>query len=697
MDTLTLTNETLQLTFNRQNGALCGIESRLSGWKALEKPELGLSFRLLAPLSEERRNNPVYGEKQTLSSLEVDPDGGRATFTWDGVSSEVGGSLAIRLSLEVRMTGPQAVFTMTIENSSPHVVENVYCPYLGDLQHPPEAAWFKTFSYQYATAQEWNLWPTYHNLRGYYGVDYPIQFSGAGHSAGAPTAPFILLRGADQGIYIGLNAPSYELAAWHTELRPGYGSSIDWRVSGGQHAPQAATRCAAVHIPYIQPGETRTLTPIALQAYQGSWHQGVDIYKKWREGWMKPPKVPAWAQEPHAWQQLHINSPEDELRVPFRELVRVGEECAQHGVKAIQLVGWEVGGQDQGNPSHDPDPRLGTFEELKEAIAQIHALGVKVVLFAKFTWADRATKRFRNELVKLAIKDPYGDYYHYSGYQYQTATQLLDINTKRLIPMCFLSDDYLRVCEEEFRKMVDLGAAGILFDECLHHSPALLCFDASHGHRMAAPVYANDNKLIENFHTISDPVDPEFLFAGEACYDWEMGVYHLSYHRSENKRHIPLSRYMLPEGQFMTAVTGFNDRNMVNQCLLYRYIISYEPYNFKGRLEDYPLTLAYGKLMDALRTEMRDYFWDGEFRDTQGASITHAGQPHHPYSVFRNRQTEQYGVVVANYDEEMAITVQARLENGQALNRWRLVDGESWQAFKGAVTIPACSAAVITP
>ena len=40
---------------------------------------------------------------------------------------------------------------------------------------------------------------------------------------------------------------------------------------------------------------------------------------------------------------------------------------------------------------------------------------------------------------------------------------------------------------------------------------------------------------------------------------------------------------MLPDALFMTAVTGFDDRNMINQCLLYRYIISYEPYNFKGR------------------------------------------------------------------------------------------------------------------
>ncbi len=246
---------------------------------------------------------------------------------------------------------------------------------------------------------------------------------------------------------------------------------------------EVATRFAAVHVPYIQPGETRSLTPVALEAYQGGWQQGVDIYKSWREGWMQTPPLPEWVREPHAWQQVHINSPEDELRMRFTDLVQLGEECAKHGVKAIQLVGWNDGGQDQGNPSHDPDPRLGTFEELKQAIADIQALGVKLILFAKFTWADRATEWFRTDLVRQAIKDPYGDFYHYGGYMYQTATQLLDINTKRLIPMCFLSEEYLDICDAEFQKMVDLGADGILFDECLHHTPALLCFDTDHGHR----------------------------------------------------------------------------------------------------------------------------------------------------------------------------------------------------------------------
>ena len=45
----------------------------------------------------------------------------------------------------------------------------------------------------------------------------------------------------------------------------------------------------------------------------------------------------------------------------------------------------------------------------------------------------------------------------------------------------------------------------------------------------------------------------------------------------------------------MIAVTGFDDREMINRALMYRYIISYEPFNFKGDIQDFPLTVAYGE------------------------------------------------------------------------------------------------------
>jgi len=146
----------------------------------------------------------------------------------------------------------------------------------------------------------------------------------------------------------------------------------------------------------------------------------------------------------------------------------------------------------------------------------------------------------------------------------------------------------------------------------------------------------------------------------------------------------------------MTAVTGFDDRNMINQCLMYRYIISYEPYNFKGHLDDFPKTLEYGKKMDALRKELRDYFWDGEFRDTCGAIVTTAdGEIHHPYAVFVNVKNGHLGLVISNYDEYNSAVIKVKLENSYPLEYYRLVDDSQWRSAKWGIKIPPCSAAVV--
>jgi hypothetical protein len=99
--------------------------------------------------------------------------------------------------------------------------------------------------------------------------------------------------------------------------------------------------------------------------------------------------------------------------------------------------------------------------------------------------------------------------------------------------------------------------------------------------------------------------------------------------------------------------------------------------------------------MDALRTELRDYFWDGEFRDTVGATVTCAGKNHHPYSVFINANSGKSGLVICNYDEHAAITVSASLDNGQALKRYRLVDVPDWKPVGQGIRIPPQSAVVV--
>jgi hypothetical protein len=691
MTTLTLRSAGIEITFDALTGALTGIKSPATNWQAIHRPQLGLSFQMLVPTraatdwhAPGRRNNLVLGQEQKLSRAHADAGGRAATFTWNRLIDQQGTELDIALTLTVRLDDEAAVFGAMVENRSPFVVENLMWPYMGDLRAPDGATSMDMFAPGYADPRVRPLWPRFQNAQGYYGVDYPSMLS---------KTAWCLLRCDSQGLYVGVDAPRCEPVMWHAELRPGYSCAMHELVpSQDVIADKPVTiRFAASHMPFVQPGESRQLPPVAVAPYRGTWHHGVDIHKR-RAAYPPTAQTPQWLRRPHSWQQIQMNSPEDELRFAFRNIPQVARECARHGVAAIQLVGWNDGGQDQGNPSHDPDPRLGTPEELRQAIAQCHALGVKVILFAKFTWADEGTQWFRDDLHRLATKDPYGHYHHYAGYQYQTQTQLSDVSTKRLIPMCFLSEEYLKLCRQEFRKMVKLGAAGILYDESQHHGPAYLCFDTSHGHRPGAPVYANDLRLIRE---LSKDTDEQFLFAGEACYDLEFAVYHLAYFRTWNPRHIPVQRYLRPDAKIATAVTGFNDRNMINQCLLYGYVVSYEPLNFKGRLGDFPQTVAYGRQMDSLRAELAEYFWDGEFRHEVGARATGAGgTPHHPFAVWR-RSDGRLGVAVANYSMEQAVAVEVSLDGGQPLEKYRIVGQDQWQSVVGGVQLPAMSAAVV--
>ena len=258
MSTLAFENGNLRLEFDRATGALVGLTAVRSGWKILDRPELGLSFRLLLPLSEERRNNPVYGEKQTLTRLEVSPDGRSALFLWDGVTSESGGKHDIRLTLRVTLDDAQAVFAMTVENHSALSSKTSTAPTWAMCSTPPDAEWFKTFIYPYATAKEW-LALAHLSTTCAATTAWTTRPSSSPRRASCRRAHVALhpaARRRSRDCTPASARPSTELVAWHTELRPGYGSSIDARV------PEAAQhRAAATWPPALPPCTCPTSSP----------------------------------------------------------------------------------------------------------------------------------------------------------------------------------------------------------------------------------------------------------------------------------------------------------------------------------------------------------------------------------------------------------------------------------------------------
>jgi len=145
---------------------------------------------------------------------------------------------------------------------------------------------------------------------------------------------------------------------------------------------------------------------------------------------------------------------------------------------------------------HDTDPRLGTPQEFKDAIAASRKMGVEIVLFNKYAWADVTAPAYRSEFRQFVMEDPYGDPYQFHAYDYDTPTQIAGINTRHGAGMCQANPAWRKRALEEFRKSVDLGASGILYDECFWHI-CPYCFAKNHGHDVPGPVFSGDVPLIK--------------------------------------------------------------------------------------------------------------------------------------------------------------------------------------------------------
>ncbi len=689
MTAIALENSLLKAEFDPKTGALIGLESKMTGWRIQNRPQLGLSFRLHLPLPD-RRSNYVLGSEQKLESWVRSEDGNRIVFTWKNLRSQHCDPVDICLKATVTLDDKGLTFDAEIENSSELVVEALTYPCLGDIPMPaPDESLSRLDCH--CSMDKTPLLPEFVNEKGYWGSDNPIQV------ASSPFRQFVLVASEKQGLYAGCHDERVRtLVQFIFELKPGYENSLALSApDGGEIGGKPVhLEFSVAQLPFLSPGERWSMSPVVLKPYVGTWHKGVDVYKAWVATWLKHADAPAWTRDVHSWQQIHINSPEDELRCRYTDLLKYGEDCAKHGVKAIQLVGWNHGGQDRGNPSHDTDPRLGTAEELREAIAKIHEMGVKVVLFNKYTWVDLSTDWYKKELHKYVARDPYLVPYHSHGYEYQTPAQFSGMNVREFNSMCHLSAKWREIACREFEKNFHYGAAGMLYDECFHHGRAIYCFDPDHGHRVPEYIYSADETLAEDFRKVANEKDPDFLFSGEALFQRQWRHYSLCYFRI-HKGHIAAPRYIDPYCNIMVAVQGFDDREKINLCLLYRYIMSYEPYNFKGRLDDFPLTIEYGKKVDALRKRYSQYLWDGECRDIIGASVTVDGKPHSPYSVFVQPKSGKRAVAIANQERTSQIEVAIEIEGPSTRLLLATPEDPETREANGTVTIPPRSLAVL--
>jgi hypothetical protein len=680
-----LEDDSLVIAFDSGSGALVRSERKSTHWKMQRRPELGVSFRLHAPLPN-RRDNFVLGQKQRAIKVEKISDR-QVNLQWKNLISEHGGVLPMTFNATVTLDNGVLTFVGNLVNDSALVVETIDYPYFGDFNAPTPDTAMSSEHMWYGNLASDGIYPNFGNQKGYWGVNFPMK------TIDSKQCLFCLIQTANEGFYVGMHDSTLPYLLQFTfEQHPGVIQSLNNPVPRQDEISGIPVHLEfrTCHFVFAHPHSTKKLAPVVLRAYDGDWHAGIDVYKQWRSTWFQTPRLPDWVKTDHSWLQLQVDGAEQDFSIPYRDLPKYIDECATNGVTAIQLVGWNRGGQDGGDPSQDTDPGLGTWQELHDAIAHARAKGVKMILFGKLNWIDLTTDWYKKDLYKYAATDPYGIPYQTGGYSYTTPTQLAGINNRRRAVLDISSPACRDIITREFQKVLNLGADGWLFDEVCHHGPVEYSFSPNRGYTEPGYIYGADLPMSRQLRAAADKVDPDFVFSGEGPQDWLMQYYPVSYFRI-NGGSKPVSRYIDSQAPLVVAVTGFDDREMLNLILLNRYIISYEPYNFKGHVTDFPLTLAYGKKIDALRRRYKAQLWDAEFRDTLGATVT--GDGLHRYSVFVTA-TGKRTVVVVNDEFNKTITAAVDLPNPGAFVVATPEQPDA-QPVSAKLKIPARSVAVL--
>jgi hypothetical protein len=268
-----LEDDSLRVAFDADSGALTRLENKTTHWVIERRPELGVSFRLFAPLPE-RRWNPVLGQKQTATVEKISEH--EIHLQWKNLISENGGVLSLTLAADVTLTSGALTFSATLKNDSALTVETVDYPYFGDFNSSTRSTPLTLRVLTDKPSGEVKadeLYPHFSNEKGYWGTFWPLKMREA------PPAAFCLISAPDEGLTVKSAAPSapYRLQ-YAFEQHPGLISSINTLVPAADNIAGTPVHLEfrACHFIFAAPHSVTNLAPVTVRCYSGDWHAGAE-------------------------------------------------------------------------------------------------------------------------------------------------------------------------------------------------------------------------------------------------------------------------------------------------------------------------------------------------------------------------------------------------------------------------------------
>jgi len=648
-----LENHLYAIELDDASGSVRGLRDKARGLEFLREPRLAESFRLLLPLPDLEANY-VVGREQELTSLTRTESG--AVLRWQGPLVNAQGAFHLDVTMHLEFVGQALHFRLTVANRTEHRLAEVWYPVLGGtLGLGARADNAMLVPYPEASAENpFVRFPETMGIGAGGGLRFPEWAARYPGHLCMPWVSFFNKR-LGRGLYFACHDPVPRSKALRMEMHPGLArqrKDSNWPTEEELAEMQADYPAGLVlnwtHFPYVPPGETWEGPPVVLEFHDGDWHAAAKLYRRWfAESFGLPEVRTDWLRRQIAVQDAMFLLPEGNLSLRYADIPKWAQGAADHGVTSVLISGWDQGGHDNLYPDYSPDPRLGTWEELKAGIEACHAMGSRVYFFVNLQPVDCTTAWWRDELQRYRIMPANGESGSY-GFGMGTLQARLGLTYRPMVNCNPAFPAFREIIVRQMVRLAELGADGVHLDKLgpggrLDFNPDL---PASPDRGEPEGVLA----ALEEILTACRRVNPDFCLSVESGWDRTLRYAPTTWMWHDRGDHISAVRYTFPEWAPTFAAAQPWDYASVNSSVRFGYQLLLGPARYTASLNDpqYVHLASYVREVMRIRRELADFLDLGEFLDAEGVEVT--CNPAVLFSVHRHAETGARACVLVNTD-----------------------------------------------
>jgi uncharacterized protein DUF6259 len=634
---------------------LIGLRWKNPSLEVIGEPRLGENFRILIPRAGYEANY-FNSRDQRVSHIEIKPDGVECAY--DSLRNDRE-TLPVKVRYRMQSVDQQVHFSIEVENPTDRKLAEVMYGIIGGQKGIGDRLDTKSMvpggNDNLSPVLFTRFRPGFFGGGGNFGTPYDaVTFSYPGAMSMGWVDMYNLKSG--MGYYYANQDPDTRLMLLDLELRPfAKGGEINDNWPSPAELPAGepiGMTMGWVNMPYLSNG-TFTSGPVALEAHEGDWHEAAKIYRSWFDRHFTVQRPPDWLRRENAWQSIILSNGEDEIAHRFSELPQLAADAKKYGITTFEILGWNIGGIDRGYPQYQPDPRLGTPQEFRGALAAMRTIGVHPLIFTNVDVADTATPLFQDKLRQYAVEGRLAPDWKILGWGEGTISAAAGMTQSNMTLVSPSHPEFRTLEMDQYLQIVRDGADGFQIDKS--NGSSMLDFNRQ------LPVSPDKSLLggiLETFQELlpaARALNPGFSLAGEVWSDRAMPYIDVSYMRMGNiDMGSPVLKYTFPEWTATIFGTTPGDYNEMNNGLRYGFVWDLAPRHYSASVDE-PLTRPLSRYVSELiriRKEYEDLLFLGRFNDTIGATVT--GGSDIRYSVFDPLQPGSRGraCIVVNFGDK---------------------------------------------